>query len=425
MLAEEVVQRRESGYLVEEPDPFAVASGSDDDIRALICAVEASPRSPDWPYEEPEGLAAIAAARPTPPDRAELTLDDVALLDRLHAAWLGRCAGCVLGKPVENWPYAEIRRYLERFGAYPLTGYVPADGPAPSTFPALNPSWPVSVRGAISGMPRDDDIDYTILGLQILETYGSGFRAEDVAREWLRRLPFLAVYTAERAAYRNLVCGLAPPATATHINPYREWIGAQIRVDAYAYAAAGDPERAAGLAFEDASLSHTANGVYGAMWAAALIAASFAEETMAAALESALAVIPARSRLSEALRGVADLHARGCSWESAREVLEQRHGALSPVHTINNASIVAAALLWGDGDFTRTIGLAVQGGWDTDCNGATAGSAFGAMHGTAALPTHWTAPLEDRIVSALSGVDSAHISELAARSLAVARAIRR
>jgi ADP-ribosylglycohydrolase len=423
MLADEIVQRWESGHVVEEPDPSAVAS--DDEVRALIRAVEASPRSPDWPYEEPEGLAAIAAARHAPPDPADLALDDAALLDRLHGAWLGRCAGCVLGKPVENWPYAEIRRYLERFDAYPLTGYVPADGPAPPTFPPLNPTWPTSVRGAISGMPRDDDIDYTILGLQILETYGPGFRAADVGREWLRRLPFLAVYTAERAAYRNLVAGLAPPATATHINPYREWIGAQIRVDAYAYAAAGRPEQAAALAFEDASLSHTANGVYGAMWAAALIAASFAETTMARALDSALAAIPPRSRLAEALRGVAELHARGSSWESARGVLEQRHGSLSPVHTINNASVVAAALLWGDGDFTRTIGLAVQGGWDTDCNGATAGSAFGAMHGTAALPAHWTAPLEDRVASALSGFEGARISELAARSLAVARALRR
>jgi len=422
MLADEIVQRRESGHVVA--DPPVLAAAADAELRAAIKAVEESPRSPDWPYEEPDGLAAIKAARPTPPQRSALTLDDDALLDRLHGAWLGRCAGCALGKPVENWPRAELRRYLERFDAYPLTDYILADGPAPPTFPPLNASWPVSVRGAIRGMPRDDDIDYTILGLHVLETYGMQFRAADVAHEWLRRLPFLAVYTAERAAYRNLVLGREPPASATHINPYREWIGAQIRVDAYAYVAAGDPERAAALAFEDASVSHTANGVYGAMWAAALIAASFSERAMTAALESALAVIPPRSRLAEALRGVTALHAQGLPWESARDALEQRHGALSPVHTINNAAAVAAALLWGEGDFTTTIGLAVQGGWDTDCNGATAGSAFGAMHGAAALPARWTTPLEDRIASALSGFDGVRISELALRTLSVVRANR-
>ena len=90
------------------------------------------------------------------------------------------------------------------------------------------------------------------------------------------------------------------------------------------------------------------------------------------------------------------------------------------MHTINNAAVVAAALLWGEGDFTRTIGLAVQGGWDTDCNGATAGSVFGAMHGAEAIPRRWTEPLGDRVRSALFGFDGARISELARRTAAQA-----
>ena len=90
---------------------------------------------------------------------------------------------------------------------------------------------------------------------------------------------------------------------------------------------------------------------------------------------------------------------------------------------LHAAAVVAAALVWGEGDFTRTIGLAVQGGWDTDCNGATAGSAFGAMHGAGALPGHWTEPLEDRVASALSGFDGVRLSALADRTFAVARSL--
>src|SRR5829696_1413417 len=126
MLADEIVQRRESGHVVAQPDALVRATASDEEIRTAIRAVEASPRSPDWPYEEPESVAAITAARTASPRRGVLTLDDDALLDRLLGAWLGRCAGCVLGKPVENWPRADVRRYLERFDAYPLTDYVPA-----------------------------------------------------------------------------------------------------------------------------------------------------------------------------------------------------------------------------------------------------------------------------------------------------------
>jgi ADP-ribosylglycohydrolase len=418
LLAAEVAQRRESGHIVDAPAAHATAG--DEELARLLVALEAAPRDPGWPYHEPSDLAAIAAARAPAPARAALRLDERALHDRILGAWLGRCAGCALGKPVENWPHADVRRYAEAAGGWPITDYLPPPDPEPAGFPPFHPSWARSTRGRIDGMPRDDDLDYTVLALLVVEAHGTAFSADDVGRAWLARLPFLMVYTAERAAYRNLVMGLRPPATATHRNPYREWIGAQIRADLYGYVSPGDPERAAELAFRDASVSHTANGLYGSMWAAALVAAAFAEETMRAALRSALAVMPARSRLAQALAEVADLHAAGTDWQAARDVLEERHGALSPVHTINNAAVVAAALLWGEGDFSRTVGLAVGAGWDTDCNGATAGSAFGAMHGAGALPAHWTAPLDDRVATALAGVGELRISALARRTLALA-----
>jgi ADP-ribosylglycohydrolase len=428
MLADEIVQRRESGHLVDDVAPAreVIAAASDAELARHLAAVESAPLDPGWAYREPSELAAIEAEQPGAPDRTPSELGETELRDRMLGAWLGRCAGCMLGKPVEGWRREEIRGYLDPTGDYPVVDYLPGpdgrpDG-RPGGLPALHPSWTETTRGRIRGVARDDDVDYTILALHVLETHGPGFRTADVAAEWLRRFPFLQVYTAERAAYRNLILGLSPPATATHVNPYREWIGAQIRTDAYGYAAPGDPVRAARMAYADAALSHTGNGIYGAMWAAALVSASFAEPSMAAALDSALAVVPARSRLAEALGGVRGMHADGLGWDAARDELERRHGALSWVHTINNAAAVAAALLWGEADFTRTVGLAVQAGWDTDCNGATAGSAFGAMHGAGALPERWVAPLEDRVRTALFGFDDLRVTELAERSLRVARA---
>ncbi len=421
---EEIVERRESGHDVDgvAPSAEAVAAASDAELERYLDALASAPRAAGWPYDEPTGLPAIEAAQPPAPPRARLTLGDAALGDRILGAWLGRCAGCALGKPVEIWPRAAIRRYLEPLGAYPIEDYLPPPDPLPEGLPPFHPSWTEATRGRIAGMPRDDDIDYTLLGLHILETHGVGFTSGDVADAWLRHLPFLQVYTAERAAYRNLILGLRPPESATHRNPYREWIGALIRADAFGYACAGDPVAASRLAYRDATVSHAANGVYGEMWAAALIAASFAESSPAAALDSALAVVPARSRLAEALAGVRSMHRDGLDWEAARDEIERRHGALSPVHTINNAAVIAAALLWGDGDFGRTVGLAVQGGWDTDCTAATAGSAFGAMHGARALPARWTDPLDDRIRSALSGFDGARIREVAERTGRLTRA---
>jgi ADP-ribosylglycohydrolase len=110
----------------------------------------------------------------------------------------------------------------------------------------------------------------------------------------------------------------------------------------------------------------------------------------------------------------------GRTWDQARDEIEERYGHYSFVHTINNSAIVTSALLWGAGDFTRTIGLAVEGGWDTDCTGATTGSIFGATFGVDALPARWVEPLGDRIHSAIAGFDNSRISDLVERTLVLA-----
>jgi hypothetical protein len=205
-----------------------------------------------------------------------------------------------------------------------------------------------------------------MLGLRVLETYGRGYTSRDVAQEWLRGMPFHMVYTAERVAYRNLVRGVQPPATASRHNPYREWIGAMIRADIFGYVSPGDPQAAAVLSYQDAALSHTANGIYGEMWAAALVAAAFASSSGVEALEQAVLVVPTRSRLSESLRLTLSTFAEGGSWEDAMQSMEKRLEGYHWVHTINNAEVVSAALLWGDGDFSRTIGRHLRFRRDVD-----------------------------------------------------------
>lgn len=423
ILADELAQRRESGFDVhdlEEPVRDAILGGSVAVREKLLEELEDRPLRPDWGYHEPSDWNGIQLALPERPPLAGIDVDDGHLRDRLAGAWLGRCAGCNLGKPVEGWSREKIRRYLEAAGAYPIDDYLPRLDPFPEGL-ELNWCWPETTRGNIRFMARDDDTDYTILGLHILEEHGFGFGPEQVGAEWQNHLPFTQTYTAERAAYRNLIHGLRPPETATVRNPYREWIGAQIRGDMWGYVSPGDPAAASKLAFQDASLSHTQNGVYGEMWASALIACCFVAPDLRTAIEASLAFIPERSRLAEALRHVLDLHERGLRWDEARDEIEARYGHYSFVHTINNSTLVAAALLWGDGDFTGTIGLAVEGGWDTDCTGATTGSIFGAMFGSTALPGHWVEPLGDGIRSAIAGFDNSRISDLVGRTHALVR----
>ena len=422
LLRWELAQRRESGFELgelAEAGTRAVAENDAEAARGLLRELGTTNRGQAVQHEEPESFAEILAALPDAPAAQEI--GEAELRDRLLGAWLGRCAGCNLGKPVENgdhWTVGHLRDYLTRADAYPLRDYVPVLDPLPEGF-ELREWWPETTRGRIAESARDDDIDYTILGLHILEEYGPEFTTADVAHEWLDRLPYTQTYTAERVTYRNLVIGHTVDQAGQADNPYREWIGAQIRADIFGYVNPGDPRAAAEMAYRDAALSHTANGVYGAMWAAALVAAAFSG-TARQALEASLTCVPPKSRLAEAVGFVLDLHESGIGWEQARAAVEERYGHYSWVHAVNNAAVVAAGLLWGEGDFTATIGLTVQGGWDTDSNGATAGSVAGIISGAAALPSHWTEPLHDTVRSAIRGFDRSRISDLADRTVRLA-----
>ncbi len=424
LVLDELDQRRETGHDVgSAADAFARLAHDDrDGLEALYQELIEAPRLPGWEYEEPDALGDILDSLPAPSaDRSPRDLPDQVL-----GGWLGRIAGCNVGKPVEwgpHWTVEHIRDYLERAGEYPLRDYFPVLDPMPPGFD-LRDNWPQTTKGNVDGAARDDDVDYAILGLHLLEQRGRDLTTGDIAEAWLDLLPYYQVYTAERAAYTNLVRSVPMDAVASTRNPYREWIGALIRGDAFGWTNPGRPRDALTLAHRDASLSHVANGIYGELWSAALVSGAFGAGSVAEAFEASLEHVPPRSRLAEALRDVQGWRADGLSWDAALEHIRERYGAYSWVHTINNACLIAAGLLWGEDDLAQTIGLTVMGGWDTDSNGATAGSVAGVVLGASALPPHLIEPLHDTTRSALFGYDHSRISDLASRTVVVAERIR-
>ncbi|MFC8075073.1 ADP-ribosylglycohydrolase family protein [Streptomyces sp. NPDC057307] len=417
LVPDEAEQLLSSGYAARELLNEARRAAAADDLAALASISEALAtlrRSTGWDFDEPsdpqEIWAALAPAAPARPAVAEQ------LPGRLAGAWLGRCVANTMGKPVEGLTRDEVGIYLRAVGQWPQTGYIPLLDELPAGVSHLHESAPYAAGGRFDAVPRDDDLDWTILGLHLLETYGSGLTTEDIGREWLDRVPFTQTFTAERAAYRNLIRGLKPPHTATHDNPYREWIGALIRTDVYGYVRPGDPRAAAKLALTDAVLSHTANGIYGAMWSAALVAEALVSTEPIDALRAALTVVPPRSRLHASQTELLRLAERGADEETAQRWIDSELGGYNWVHTVNNAAIIAAALLWGEGDFVRSVALAVRAGRDTDSTAATVGSVFGALHGPDAVPARLVEPTGGVVRSAVRGFDRITVTELAART---------
>lgn len=232
---------------------------------ALLEQMEALPAARE--AQEPSDLAGIRALA-----QGETCEKAAADFEKIYGAWLGRCAGCLLGQPVEGWRRARINGLLEETGNLPLKGYISSDIPAAvrekygvrddqHAYGAEKTGW----INNVSYMPEDDDTNYTLLALKLVEQYGRGFMPDDAAENWLMNLPLLHTCTAERAAYINLAQSVYPPQSAVWRNPYREWIGAQIRGDLFGYICPGDMEKAAEMAWRDASISHVKNGIYGEM----------------------------------------------------------------------------------------------------------------------------------------------------------------
>ncbi|GGU89311.1 hypothetical protein GCM10010275_27200 [Streptomyces litmocidini] len=369
--------------------------------------------------------AAVRAAAPwgrahpfRPAGRPPAAVRDTALRDRLHAAWLGRAVGCLLGKPVEKLPLHALRALARAAGNWPLATWFTARGVPPellAAHPWNRRSAATSLAENIDGMPEDDDLNYPLLNLLLLQRYGRGFTTADVARLWLDELPAGRTFTAERVAYRNLLDGVEPPLTAVRRNPFREWIGAQIRADVHGWSHPGDPVAAAAQAHRDAVLTHTANGVYGAMFvAAALATAATGTVDVHQALAAGLAVVPPRSRLAAAVRLGITAARTTADFDAVVDRLHAELGGYHWVHAVPNAALLAAALTHADGDFSRSVCAAVSGGWDTDSNGATAGSLAGLLAGHPdRLPERWTSPLKNRLATSVPSFDGIGFDTLA------------
>ena len=375
-------------------------------IHTALEEVKALPIDPDMAQQEPNELSAIKRLRSNGSRRIWQQFNQSVYLDRLEGALLGRFAGCTLGAPVEGWSIARMQALAkENSQPFPPTGYwsyVP--DPAQLRYD-LSPRSDYTL-GGINGVPVDDDIAYTLLGLLVVEDFGPDFTISQNGKAWLKYLPYAC--TAEDVALRNLKAGISADDAAEKDNPFCEWIGADIRSDPWGYMAPGWPELAADMAYRDAYLSHRRQGIYGEMYFSAVIAAAFAVDHPVQALEIGLTEIPHNCRLAKEVRWALDVAPQIKDYAQARAAVDERFAGMHPVHTINNACLTVWGLTIGGTDLTRVISETVAMGYDNDCTAATAGSIAGAVVGKQNVEKHWYANFNNTVHSYL--IDQPHFT---------------
>lgn len=385
-----------------------------------------APMRAGYPYCEPssyEEIRQLAGGEPVISWRDFRKQEE--LQEKIAGAWIGRISGCLLGKPMECLKSDVISTILKDSNNYPMQRYVDS-----REFPESLPgkvgmdrftSWQKCWIDRIGGKaPVDDDTNYTVLAMKLIDEYGLDFTPNDVLEAWAYWMPLYSACTAERVAYRNAAAGLYAPETATHANPFREWIGAQIRGDFFGYINPGNWKKAAELAWKDASISHVKNGIYGEMFVAAMIAAAAVYDDIEKVISTGLKEIPAASRLSAEIQSVLDWYQDGVTQEEAFSRIHTKYDEYVQhdwCHTNSNAMIVTASLLYGQKDFGKTICMAVQTGFDTDCNAATAGSILGMLIGEKNIPKEWPDGFNRILRTAIDGYYEVTIEQLVDKTM--------
>ncbi len=307
-------------------------------------------------------------------------------LERCYAGWLGKVIGVRLGAPVESWTEAKIQMMLGE-----PTDYI------------------VNYRD----FAADDDTNGPLFFLRALSDYGCSpaLTAEQIGLTWLNYAPYEHGFywwggygvSTEHTAYLNLRAGIMAPRSgsiAQNGAAVAEQIGGQIFVDAWGLVAPGNPALAAELAGKAASVSHDGNGIYGGRFVAAAISAAFVEKDIRAVLETALAQIPQDCEYARMARDIEAFHAaEGASgWRACMAHIRQHWGYdryPGACHIIPNAAVMMMGMLYGEGDFSKSIVICTQAGWDTDCNAGNVGAIVGTLAGLDGIEARWRKPVND------------------------------
>ena len=196
--------------------------------------------------------------------------------------------------------------------------------------------------------------------------------------------------------------GLIPPLAGDYHNDWKHSNGAWIRTEVWACMAPGCPDVAAKYAIEDAKVDHgTGEGTFAAAFVAAMQSAAFVVRDLRKCIEIGLSEIPEDCRMADSIRLVLDCYDSGKTARETRDAVLARNADIGDgwFEAPSNVAYAIQGLLYGAGDFKRTMIEAINCGDDTDCTAATVGATMGILYGMGGIPEDWRAHIGDDIVT--------------------------
>lgn len=310
--------------------------------------------------------------------------DDI--YEKVYGGWMGKIIGVIHGANIEGWTYEEIETVFGEISGYPFT---------------------------FRNFCADDDINGPAFFQRAVLDYGNNPDSAQLGSTFLNYVSdghgffWWGGYgiSTEDTAYHNLIAGIAPPLSGSaklNGEGLANQIGGQIFSDCWGLACPGNEAKAAGLARKMAAVTHDREGVNGAGFIAAAIAAAFDASDVEEIVQRAAKMLPegcAYAQMVEDVYSYTALHKE--DWRTCFGYVKERYDYRfypGVCHIIPNAAVIVLALICGQGSFDRTLQIAAMCGWDTDCNEGNLGTVLGVFNGIKGIGDSWLKQPGDLVI---------------------------
>ena len=298
----------------------------------------------------------------------KIRLNLAAYRDSVQACWIGKNIGGTFGTPYEGQ-----RR-----------------------------TWDVKDFASAPGRPLpNDDLDLQLVWLHAVESRGiNAVSAAMLGEYWISLIP--PNWNEYGIGRGNMRRGIPAPMSGDYENTWQNSNGAWIRTEIWACLSPAAPDVASKYAMEDGKVDHGAGeGTTAAAFVAALQSSAFVVKDLRTCIEIALSSIPSESRMADSVRFILECFDAGMAPLEAREAIFCRNADIGDgwFEAPTNVSYALIGLLWGGGDFKKSIILACNCGDDTDCTCATVGATLGILGGMRGIPDDWRAYIGDEIIT--------------------------
>jgi len=331
----------------------------------------------------------------------ERTITREELMDKLTGFWIGQLVGNYMGLPFENNYVEEPMPILvDRYYSF-------RDDPS---LEINREDWRGYIHifmDAMEGAFADDDTDIEFVTLHAVEKYGLDITYPEITEIWKKHIN-RRIWVANRTARSLMDKGLIAPDTGNKKNN-RNWfqIDPQLVNEIWSAFYPGMTGKAAQRAEWGARITNDDWGTHPTIAYGVMYSAAFFEKDVNKLVDMALEAVPGSGPFAEGMLDVIKWHKKYDDWRDTRKKIHDKYyrykkgsyeAPVSVVSSLNNGLCGIMAILYGQGDFMKTVGIAVSAGYDCDNQAATCAGLIGVLQGSKCIPDNMVEEFNNQYV---------------------------